>query len=191
MRASAPLAVRAVALAFAVALTGCAANVRPDAEVALAVERTERAAQAERKAIELTALASADDDLPVAPAATGPAGKTAARPGPDPSDLSAAVPASAGAEAAGATFVSDEEAFNRFFPAASRETFRPASERPRTPVYGFDDADGSENPGAREGKRGLPNLRFDVFRLTLNGQPINVKCSIKNKHLMFGMKIPL
>ena len=189
MRASAPLAVRAVALAFAVALSGCAAHsVRPDAEVALAVERTERAAQAERRAIELTALASADDELPVAPAA---AGNTRPRSGAAPADLSAAVPASAGATPGAATFVSDEEAFNRFFPASPGETFRPSPERSRTRVYGFDDADGGENPGSRQGKRSLPNVRFQLFRLTLNGQPVNVKCSIKNKHLMFGMKIPM
>jgi hypothetical protein len=186
MRASAPLAVRAVALIFLVALTGCATKVeRPDARVALAVERADETLQVERKALELTALASADDDLPAAPAAEG------ARTGTTSTDLASAIPAGAGAQAADGLFVTDDEAFERFFPAATKDTFRVSSPRSRGPEFAFDDADDSDNARSRQGKQGLPNLRFELFRLTLNGQPVGVKCSIKNKFLMFGMKIPM
>ena len=171
MRSSARASAFVVVWAVAVALTGCSAAGRPDAEVARAVE------EADRQRLTAIVLASADDELPVALPVAGRVNATpAAAPEPGPQAVAS---------------VSGNGSADRFFsvkPEDSRRSLPIALESDGT----FAD-DPLTEPGARrdEGATGRPHVRVELFRFTLIGRPVHLRCSIKNKHLMFGAKITL
>jgi hypothetical protein len=174
MRALAPVVVGVVA----VVLCGCGASRRPDAAVARAVERVERQ-ERERLDRELTALAAADDELPVALPVRG---RVEAQP--DAAEEGATPHAAAEAlDAAPDCFFSvwPEEDLSSYA-AATRATSRSRAQA----GYQADVASGRAD-GDRRG--GLPNVRFKLFRFDVNGQPVDLKCTIKNKMLVFGAKI--
>jgi hypothetical protein len=148
---------------------GCVAAHRPDADVARAVEA------ADRQRVAAITLASADDELPVALPAAGRVAVDAG-PGIAPPPV-ASVPGNGAAD--------------RYF-SATRE------EGPRSFTFSMESNDsfgdeGREDSGGRsgEGANGKPKLRLQLFRFTVLGRPVGLRCGIKKKHLMFGAKITL
>jgi hypothetical protein len=176
MRASARALAAVFAWAVVAVLGGCstAGVARPDAEVARRVELEEQ------KRLSTVVLASADEELPVA---LPGAGGVAAAPAAVPVQPVATVPGAGSAD--------------RYFSITPDEW-------PRSFSIGFD-GDGSDrnsveslaaDPGERRGGGeasggGKPRIRFNLFRFTIAGRPVSLRCSLKNKHLMFGAKIIL
>ena len=62
---------------------------------------------------------------------------------------------------------------------------------PQPAPFLSDDSDPMRDPSAPAGRRGLPHLQISLFRFSFNGQPVGLKCSVKNKHLMLAIKFPL
>jgi hypothetical protein len=147
---------------------GCGAAHRPDADVARAVEA------ADRQRLAAIALASADDELPVALPAAGRVAVDAGTVAPQPL---ASVPGNGVAD--------------RFF-ADNREASPGAFTFSLEPDQSLVD-DGRDDSGGRsgEGSGGKPKLRLQLFRFTVLGRPVGLRCGIKKKHLMFGAKITL
>ena len=156
------------ALTFSGFGAGCAAAHRPDAAVAKAL------AAAERQRVAAILLASADDELPVALPVAGEVAADAG-PGPAPAPL-AAVPGNGAAD--------------RYFTATP-------DDGPRSFTFSHQPNPSFEDPtrdaGGRRGERkgGRPNVRVQLFRFTVLGRPVGLRCSIKNKHLVVGAKIVL
>ena len=164
---------RLVVFACALALAGCGAVVRPDAQVARAVEK------AELKSAGLIALASADDVLPVAlPVGGAPVPEHAVVGDSSTIDAEAQVAAAWRARAA--------QPFFTAWPPPSPRSYSPS---PQPHPWLVDPSEAADGSRPREGKKGLPNLRFEVFKFNINGQPVGVKASLKDKHLMFAFKM--
>ena len=170
MRRSARACIPLILSAAAAVLTGCAAVRRPDAEVAKSVEA------ADRRRLAAIVLASADDELPMAlPVAGRINAELEAVPTPAPAT------------------VSGDGAADRFFSPAPAEhqqsfTFSVDSDR-----FLAEDSDADAGTGGRrqDGSKRRPQLGLRLFRFTVLGRPLHLRCSLKNKHLMFGAKITL
>ena len=172
-RASAPQVVCVVAVALAPLLTGCAGKFRPDAEaarahVALSVERQER-----RLVESLTILASAEEGAAVIDAQLEERAEVEAGPAHD-------VPTRAGAPPAGGGHSGWLESSVPSFSFATAKH-----------PYGAEAADAAGRPREAEGRQGLPNLRFQLLKFDIKGRPVDLKCTIRDKRLVFGAKIQM
>jgi hypothetical protein len=169
MRAPARASSAVVILVVVVALTGCTAVGRPDAQVARRVE------EVERQRVKEIVLASADEDeVPLALLVAGAV--TAASPAAGPEPV-ASVPGNGSPD--------------RFFSLASDEWPRSFSFVVETERSPLDDMYRGSAARSDQESAARPKFGLNLFRLTIAGHPVSLRCSIKHKHLMFGAKIAL